>query len=208
MADMYRVTTLIGGAYVQGGGITQQYFDATGGTAAQAQTAVKNFWAQFASSVGSGTTFATNSAVETIDEVSGQITSVTSGTAGTTTGTGGTEVLPMATQGLLQLRTGVFSDGREIRGRIFIPAMLEGGSSAGVPTSSTQSAIAAAGAALIADANSVLVVYRRPRVATVALGNPGQVGYRPAKTERDGEFAVVTSAPAATKWAILRGRRD
>jgi hypothetical protein len=208
MPTMYRVTTIMGGPYVQGGGIQQFYFDLAGGTAAQACTAAKTFWSAFAASVGSATTFATNAAVEVIQDTDGAIVGVSTTTAGTTTGTGGTEVLPMATQGLVQWRTGVYSDGREIRGRTNIPAMLEAGSSAGVPTSATQTAIAAAGAALIADANSSLVVYRRPRLARPQVGNPGDPWYLPAQTARDGEFAAVSTATASTKWAILRGRRD
>ena len=208
MPTMYRVTTIIGGPYVQGGGIQQFYFDLAGGTHVQAQTAVKTFWAAFAASVGSGTTFATNAAVEVILDTDGSIQGVSTGTAGTTTGTGGTEVLPMATQGLCQWRTGVFSGGREIRGRTNIPAMLESGSSAGVPTSATQTAIATAGAALIADANSTLVVYRRERPARPQVGNPGDPWYLPAQTHRDGEFAAAATCTASTKWAVLRGRRD
>jgi len=206
--DMWRVTTIIGGPYVQGGGIQQFLFDLAGGSAAQACTAVKTFWSAFASSVGSGTTFATNAAVEQVDAVDGRIILVTNTTAGTTTGTGGTEVLPMSSQGLLQLRSGVYDDRREIRGRVNIPAMLEAGNSAGQPTSATQTAIASAGAALIADANSVLVVWRRPRLARLELGSPGQPGYRAPLAAREGTFAPAVTATAATKWATLRSRRD
>jgi hypothetical protein len=208
MAQMWRTTTIIGGPYVQGGGIQQFYFSILVGTPALVNTATKAFWASFAASVGSGTTFATNSGVEQLEATDGHIIAVLATTAGSTTGTGGTEVLPMASQGLLQLRTGDYQDGREIRGRVNIPAMLEAGNSAGAPTSATQTAIASAGSTLMGDANSELVVWRRPRLARPQVGNPGDPWYLPAQTARDGQYAVVTATTASTKWAQLRSRRD
>jgi hypothetical protein len=206
--SMWRVTTIIGGPYVQGGGIQQFYFDQAGGTAAQAQTAVKNFWNAFISSIGSGTTFAVNAAIESVSEPTGDILSVTAGTAGTTSCTGGTTVLPMQVQGLLQLRSGVYLDGREVRGRVNIPALISTANAGGVPTSSIQTTIAGAGAALIADSVSTVGIYRRERLARTQVGTKGSPGYLSEQTHRDGVFEPASSATASTKWATLRTRRD
>jgi hypothetical protein len=205
---MYRVTTLIGGPYVQGGGIAQHYFDDLGGSVNGAITAVGNFWTAVLSLVGSGTTFAVQGTVEQVRVTDGAITAVLSGTATTKTGTGGTTLLPLATQVVAQWRTGVYSDGREIRGRTFIPALITTVGTTGVPTSGTQTTVAAAGAALIADANCELVVYRRERLASDALGSPGMPGYRSAKTHRDGISAVAATCSSPNKYAVLRSRRD
>lgn len=208
MATLIRVTTIFGGPYVSGGGIQQFYFLDSGGTTAAACAAVKAFWANFVPYLGSGTTVNTVGQVELIQDTDGELVGTAGVTAATVTGSGGTEVLPMASQGLIQWRTGVFSDGREIRGRTFLPAMVETSNTGGVPSGTFAGIAPTYSAALISDSASVLAIWRRPRLERAALGIPGQPGYRPAHSARDGESAPVSSSALSAKWAQLRSRRD
>jgi hypothetical protein len=124
--------------------------------------------------------------VATVDSTTGDITALTAVTSQTGTGGSVGDALPYATQGLVRLRTGFFVGGKEIRGRIFIPGLTETDSDIGVPSSFVVGAWNTAVAALIADANSVLLVYSRKHAAGEA----------------------VVSGSAWNKWAVLRSRRD
>lgn len=198
---MYRVTTLIGGNYVTGGGIQEFYFASSGTLTAQnAASAARTFWAAFTTALASGTTFAVQPEVETVSAVNGDVTAVSAVTATIVTCSGTGSIGNPASQGLIRWRTGFFSDGREIRGRTFIPAMATSlVDASGNPTSSFLTVANAAGAALIADANSVMLVWRRPKYT----------GKKPNRVQvRDGAEADVTSASTWSKLAVLRSRRD
>jgi hypothetical protein len=205
---MYRVTTLFSGTYVAGGGIQQFHFIEGGGTALQALAAAKAFWAACSGFLVAGTIGITQGTVETVDELTGQVTAVTAGTNGTTSFTGGSEAMAPQVQGLVQWRSGIFADGREIRGRTFLPAMMESLNTLGAPAESLVTAVGVAAAALIADANSGLCVWRRPRVERPQVGVPGDRWYLPAQSARVGTHAVVSSGAMWSKWATLRSRRD
>lgn len=208
MANLWRVTTLWAGTYVVGGGINQLYFAKAGGTAQQAATAVKTFWTAMAGYAVSGTTAEVQNSVEELNEPDGEILGLTAVTGGTTTFTGGSANISPATQGLVRLRTGVYDDGREIRGRIFLPAMMQSLGPTGFPASSLISGVGTAVAALIADTNSTLSVYRRYRKYRPQVGVKGEPWYLPEQQPRDGISAAVATGDLWSKWATLRSRRD
>lgn len=91
--------------------------------------------------------------------------------------------LPYATQGLLQLRTGVYVGGREIRGRMFLPGFTEDNNTTGVPNSALMGVMSSAGA---------------------LLENQGFYVYSPTQNVCE----QITSATPWNKWAVLRSRRD
>jgi Flp pilus assembly protein TadG len=208
MTDMYRVTTKFTGPQINGGGIQQFYFDLGGGTAVQAAAAVKTFWAGFSGFLQTGNSIEVQAGVEQVVDTDGRIILIYATTGQTTATTGGSEPLSPATQGLIQWRTGVYSDSREIRGRTFIPAMMESLNTSGAPASSLVTAVNTLAAALIADANSILVTYRRERLARPQVGVPGDPWFLRQQAHRDGEFAPVTTGALWSKWATLRSRRD
>lgn len=205
---LYRVTTTIAGNTVAGGGISEMYFDAGGGAlVADAVDCVRDFYDALKAIMHSSTVFTISGVVETVNEVTGDVTAAGSTTGTSVTGTSATDPAPGSTQGLIQWRTGVYSDGRELRGRTFLPGMLSGRSSNGIPDATALTAMAAAVAAVTGHTASAQV-WRRPRLEALALGSPGQPGYRPAHDARVGSMADIVTGTPWTKWAVLRSRRD
>ena len=208
MATIRRVTTVITGTYVNGGGVTTHHFDESTGTAAQLCAAVNSFWNYNASVFVTGTLFTVLSEVEELNDANGQLTGVSAGTLYNVPGTAVSEPLSPATQGLIRWRTGVVSDGREIRGRTFLPAMCAADNDDGKPIAAALTVFQSMANALIGDANSTFVIWRRPRKARPQIGSPGDPWYLPAQAQRDGTSATVDNGGPWTQWAVLRSRRD
>jgi hypothetical protein len=171
----------IGGPY-----LTTTYFDDIAGTAPNANAALGAFLVAVRSLVSTTISMATLSQVDQVDATTGHVTSSVGVTPVSTTGTGAGDVLPPASQGLCQLFTGVYLNGRQVRGRLFLPGMLESNSTLGVPTAGSITTVNGALAAFIADANSVWGVYSR----------------------RNHDFNTISSAIQWTTWAQLRSRRS
>lgn len=182
---MYRVTTVFSGPPVNGGGINQLYFDQGGGTAAQAHAAVASFWGEVDNLLQNSLSYVVEGEVELVDNITGQVEGIetTDNVSGTGTLTG--DPLPPNVQGLIRWRTGVYNNGREIRGRTFIPGMGEVQSVNGAPGGPTVAALTTAAGNLIGSSTSELVVW-----------------------SRKGQFATVVSGSGWNKWATLRSRRD
>lgn len=182
---MYRITTLFSGPLVNGGGINQLYFDQGGGTGVQAHVAARAFWQNIDDVMHSSVTYQVLAEIELVDNTTGQVEGIETTDVYNGTGQLSTDPLPPTVQGLVRWRTGVYDNGREIRGRTFLPGMCEGNSTDGAPTSGTVGVFNTAAGNLVADANSELVVW-----------------------SRKGLFAPVVSGQAWVKWASLRSRRD
>lgn len=208
MADLYRVDSVITGAAISGGGIQQFYFDVGGGDPDDCVTAVKNFWTAAGAQIATGTQFVVQGLVAQVDAENGDVLLMHPGTNQTVNASGSGTIAPPEVQGVLRLRTGSYSDGREIRGRVFLPGVPAAAVASGAPHPDYVTAMQAAGAALVADATCTLVVYRRERQAYAGVGSPGMVGYRPPHDYRAGSFAAVTTTQCWSKFGVLRSRRD
>ena len=170
-----------------GPGVMTFYFDAAGGSSAAAAAAVHTFLNDIRSRVDDFGSMQIETDVANIDVATGQITSLDAVTQDVVTGADGGEHLPGATQGLLQLRSGVYVSGRELRGRLFLPAPTEGmNTAAGIPDAIYQGQMAAAGNALVTDGGSLWVIYSRTHAA----------------------ITPVALTTCWNKWAVLRTRRD
>lgn len=183
---MYRVRTLftggIGAPY-----LNTLYFDDTGGlTAANANADVGTFWNAVKSVIQNTYTFATQPQVDHIDPATGHITSSVAVTPVTATCTGSSDQLPPANNGLVQIHTGNYPAGREVRGRIFIPGPGEISSTNGVPTAAYISTVGTAAAALQASVISDLIVW----------------------SKKNGVFETASSTAVWATWAVLRSRRS
>lgn len=183
---MYRVTVLLSGTPVVGGGISQHYLDQGGGTAQQALDAVAGFWLDMAAAMSSAVTITTQPEVELVDTASGQVEGVTTVTPTQTTGQAAGDILPTATQGLIRWRTGAFVGGREVRGRTFLPGMLEANNIDGKPAGGTVGILNSAALSYVNDPDAIPVIYSR--------------------THR--VFREITGASMWSQWAQLRSRRD
>jgi len=132
------------------------------------------------------------------------VDSITGTTPATVTGTSASTFGPIVVMGLLQLRTTVFSDGSNIRGRAFIGPWANYTDTNGTPGIQVTTGLATM-AGELQDAGPggvpVLAVWRRPRLA-----DPDHL---PSPiTARVGSAANVSSITVPDKWAVLRSRRD
>lgn len=153
-----------------------------------ANTAVGFFWGAIDNELAIGLSWATLGTVDEVDPVTGKTTAATVVTPQVGTGSvTPSNYAPQATQGLIQWRTNTFVNGREVRGRTFVPGIgATRVSASGKPVGSLTTAMANAAATLIAAAGSDLVVW----------------------SKRNG---VAYSALVGTAWndfAVLRSRRD
>jgi len=188
---MFRVRTVFTG--VPGTPwLSTMYFNDTGGTAQQAANAAGGYWGAIDALMGSQVDWATEADVSVINAVTGTLEGVESTTPLTGLGALATELIGFATQALCRWRTGTVVNGRNLRGRTFIPGLTTTSADDGQLISGHRVAIAAAAAALIADANSELVIWHRPNPDTGSLGLA----------------APVVTGTAWTEFAVMRSRRD
>ena len=184
---MYRVKTTFSGTPVAGGGVNFLYFSEEGGTAAQAQAAVKTFWQAVDDLMHTTVAYTVSGDVEYVSESTGEIFGIGTTDAYTGNGAGTGDILPPATQGLIRWRTGFYVSGREIRGRTFVPGMTEAiNDASGRPTSGAVTVLNNAASALVGNGTSELVVFSRTHL----------------------QAGIVASGTAWSNWASLRSRRD
>lgn len=146
---------------------------------------IADFWSSFANYIYAGITVTVEPVVDSVDSETGLTTSSTGVTPpAPIAGTGSGDPIPPANQLLVQLRTGVYFTGRELRGRMFIPGAMEGDTTGGQPVSGYVTTVQNAAQSLADDAD--------------------QVVYSPTKRE----FADVSVVHVWEKYAVLRSRRD
>jgi hypothetical protein len=187
---MYRVRVELGG-FAGAPGLATHYLDDAGGSAAQAATAVGQFWTDLQSILYDPVTWAVLPDVATITAGSGGLTAVTGVTSTSGSGTNTTEALPPSQMGLIRWHTAGVVSNRVLRGRTFVGPVTQDANDNGVLTSGAKADLQAAADAYIAAANSIPVVWHRP--------SPGGL---------DGSFSAITTASVWSEFAVLRGRRD
>lgn len=188
MTNLWRIETTINGLSGMPA-FSRFHFEAEPGLDPEvAATQVRTFWWAIKSYLKDSITVQTLGEVPVIDLATGQIIDVLSITPpdavlGTDTG----ESLPYATQALVRFTTGQYVNGRQLRGRMFVPGATEANSSGGVPASGYVSTLAsAAGNLAHVSLTAIPVVY--------------------SKTHNTA--APTTGSSVWSKWAILRSRRD
>lgn len=174
--------------------------DGGGDVSADAHDAVVDFWDSLKGSMAILLTWVVEADVTQIDEVTGEITGITSVAPVTGAGVANGDIMPTMTQLLGRLLTDTYQDSRRLRGRIFIPGMLESLNVVGRPAAALVSLATSSVGALFAPGGSAqpLVVWRRPRPASTD----------PVRPARAGSYALVTAAEVWTEWSVLRSRRD
>lgn len=183
---MYRVRTVFTGA-TGSPWVNTLYFDEPAGTAQAAANAAAVFWQAVDSVMHTSIAWSTEADVVQVNEQTGLATGVISTEQSSGAGATGTDMLPPATQALVRLLTGVFNDGRQVRGRIFIPGLTEAANTSGGNVEGTTAlTIRTAAEALIEDTGSELLVWSR------SAGNSFN----------------VTGVSLWSQFAVLRSRRD
>lgn len=183
---VWKVRHLISGTYVTGDGYNTLYFDSAGGTAQQAATAATAFWTGVRDLIHTSTTITLQTEVVEIDVGTKQPNGVDTVAAASVTGNASEDPMSPLNQAVVNWRTGVFVNGRERRGRTFIPALTEGDWNSGAWAPTRASAVTTAISTLIGAANAELCVYSPTHAAATA----------------------VSGGSLKTKMSYLRSRRD
>jgi hypothetical protein len=163
-----------------------------GNTAGQAQAAADahgHFWNQLQARLDGAMVADVGTDVQQIDPATGQIIQNFVVTGGQVQFSSAAEPVPQATQALLQLRTGDYVNGRELRGRIFIPGITETDSILGKPD-----------AALI---TALINAY------DFAMLNGGTAaGGHVVYSRTHFQASIVQDVSVWGEFAVLRSRRD
>lgn len=155
---------------------------------------VNDFWDGIKGFMASGNTATTAGEVEVVEETTGFIQETLPITTFSVAGTSGGAPEWTAKQGNLRLRTGTYTEGRRVQGRLYIPG-VPSGLGEQTPASNYVSQVNVA-------ANTL-------RIAASNGGNDWSVFSRPRQTPaRAGSISSITSAGIRPQWAVLRSRRD
>jgi hypothetical protein len=184
---MLRTRLQIAGTVV-GASVMTHYWDGPSDAAhaVDVRQAIGLFGSALQTSMKSGTTLNLEPDAEVVDPTTGQITGLEPMLAYGVTGSDPGDQLPVATQGLIRWRTGVFVGGREIRGRSFIPSPTEGNNTNGKPSSSYITNVGNAAIAILSDPAAGFAIWSRA----------------------NGQVAPVVSHSVWSEWSGLRSRRD
>lgn len=167
---------------------TMHFGGSSSGEAGTAANAVRNFWFQLENQLGGDLTVNVLDDVPLINVTTGQIEAMFNAPTAPVAFTSTEQPLPWTTQALFRLRTGVFVNGRELRGKVFIPGNTENRSLDGVPDNAWQTLL---------NGNWTFAF------GGLAGSNAVQV-WSPTHGVADN----VQSATVWEQWASLRSRRD
>jgi hypothetical protein len=151
--------------------------------------AIGEFWDAVSAVMHTSVTWRVEGIVANVNDATGSIVSTSSNSDYTGAGLDTGDLLPIATQGLLQMRTGIYVGGREIRGRLFVPGAVEDSSTAGKPGTVFRDTVQAA---------------FDDKLSTSGQLNGELVIYSPTY----GTSEQVTNASVWSDWAVLRSRRN
>lgn len=163
--------------------------------ATEASARVRAFFNALAAVIKSTSTLTIDPTVIQINSGTGEATGAFTGSApAAVTFTGSTDALPLSTQALIRLQTGVFVRGRALKGRIFLPGLMENANTDGVGPSGTvlttlNTAVGLLGTTVVSSIDQL--VWHRPNDA---LGVVGQ-------------SELVTARSISPNWAVQKGRR-
>ena len=147
---------------------------------------VAAFWDACASQMVTAVSWVTEPTYTVIETDTGLITDIGDWAGDSGVGLLAGEALPWACQAVVNWRTNLYIAGRELRGKTFVPALMQNANNNGVLLAASQADIQAAADGLIAGSSGAFCVYSRTHL-----------------TE-----AIVESATVPTKIGVLRSRRD
>jgi hypothetical protein len=185
---LYRVRTTFAGG-MTGPGLHLAHWVSSVDSDANAQLCVdhmRDFWTTLQPRMFTAVGWTVQGIVQVIEALTGNLINERSVISRTATGTAVGDPLPPANQGLVNLRSTLFVNGRRVRGHWNIPGTMEADSTNGIPTLTYTNALQTASNTLTAFADPFLVVYSR----------------------RNGTTGGALSASVPAKWAVLRSRRD
>lgn len=155
-------------------------------SAQAAVDAVESGFAIFMAEISNDYTMTVEPVVRDINTATGQLQGLEGVTTSPITGLNSAAPLAQATQALIQWRTGTFVNGREVRGRTFVPGATATWIDDGEPDSGALSLLGAGGLDVIAESGDTLAVWSRS----------------------SGTAHAVSSVSVWTDFAVLRSRRS
>jgi hypothetical protein len=168
---------------------TNMYFANTPGTTQQAIDNVDAFWETLKAQINNFVTGTVEGDVALVDDVTGLITGVETGVAGTIDMSGVGNCLPTSTQGLVNLNTGFYVAGRQLRGKLYIPGLITSSADgAGDPAAAFKTAWVSACTALRSAASTT--------------------GVWKVWSKTHGVSDAIESFTVKPQFAVLRSRRD
>lgn len=185
---MIRVTTEWAGGQGVPWYSTHHFAGVTEDAAVDAVSAVAGFWGDVDANQPNTINWRVSGEVPVVNPATGQITELFTVTGATGAGAGSGETVPWADQALIRWTTGFYQNGRQVRGRTFIPGLVIAASDAGRVAPITVTNLATAAADFLADLQpgNELVIYSRTA----------------------GTATAVTGASVWANFAVLRSRRD
>ena len=121
MTNIWRAQTVLTG--VAGSSYYSNLFWDLSHSDEQVVALTAEFWEIIDQFMVNEVTWQVSGVVQVIDDVTGSVVGAAVTDAVSGTGEASGEMLPAATQALVKWRTGVYTAGREIRGRTFLPAL-------------------------------------------------------------------------------------
>lgn len=185
MARIRTVFTGVGGTPAY----SNFYFDADETSARDYFEPVVDFWTTMKPHYFLGVTAQVQGDIAIVNSADGAIVGSSSGVSASITGTATGDLLPTSSSGLLRMKTGVYVNSREVRGRCFVPYPVEpdNGPGGGVSSGYVTTLLAAGGTLQgITGSNGAWVVWSR----------------------KNGQFFQVASVDVWGIWAVMRSRRD
>lgn len=165
------------------------HFTMVTGTAQDAVDNVAAFWDDIKGQINEDVTITVEGDIALIDDTNGDTVGAESASDSVVAATGTGDVLPPATQTLLFLNTGTFLNHRQVRGRVFVPGLIE---AANAPDGTPAPAFLAAQVSAAEDL-----------MAASSTSGPWRV-----LSKANGQSLVVESVTGSPKFAILTSRRD
>lgn len=169
-----------------GPGYNNFYLEGAEAEAAAAHAAVATLFDGLKSVLTSQATYHVLPEIEQVDPVTGNITAVYSATEVVAAGTWGSNTSPSGTCLVLRWRTGVFVNGRELRGRSFI---------SGLGTIAEGSALVPSG--VITDVQNAQAAYLGAAPLSASVYSPTH-----------GQEAEIVTATCWNRFGLMRSRRD
>lgn len=176
-------------------GVSTTYVDSGAGNAQLAVDAWGDFWTALDDLIANDFTVTLGGNMDHIEDTTGEILSVEAIDEVAIPMQASGQFLPLASQGLCQFLTGVFYSGRQLRGKMFVPGIVEDQNEVGVPT-----------AGCIATFNGALDTLFGFGTGLTGIGRVwGPPVPEPARAGRSNH---VSNAFFWDQWAVLRSRRD
>ena len=147
---------------------------------------VAAFWDGCASSMVNDVSWTVEATYAQIDSATGNITDLGDWAGDTGVGLSTEEPLPWANQAIVNWHTSTYVAGRELRGKTFVPALIQSANNNGVLHGTIQADILAAANALLDSANGAMTIWSRTHF----------------------QEHTVQSANVPLKIGVLRSRRD